>query len=73
MNIFKRLQAEQKLTELENRLEKLIQQKDKLDRDIESFDNTSDEKLVCIPEPFQSPSWGFGWVLTATPNSSATR
>ena len=46
IDIFKRLQAEQKLTELENRLEKLIQQKDKLDRDIESFDNTSDEKRI---------------------------
>ena len=46
IDIFKRLQAEQKLTELENRLEKLIQQKDKLDRDIESFDNSSDEKRI---------------------------
>ena len=47
IDIFKRLQAEQKLTELKNRLEKLIQQKDKLDRDIESFDNTSnDEKRI---------------------------
>ena len=46
IDIFKRLQAEQKLTELQNRLEKLIQQKDKLDRDIESFDNTSNEKRI---------------------------
>mgnify|MGYP001279152729 CR=1 FL=1 len=46
IDIFKRLQAEQKLTELINRLEKLVQQKDKLDRDIESFDNTSDEKRI---------------------------
>ncbi len=46
IDIFKRLQAEQKLTELKNRLEKLVQQKDKLDRDIESFNNTSDEKRI---------------------------
>tara|TARA_Y100000741_G_scaffold345374_1_gene310754 strand:- start:392 stop:3808 length:3417 start_codon:yes stop_codon:yes gene_type:complete len=46
IDIFKRLQAEQKLTELKNRLEKLVQQKDKLDRDIESFDNTSDKKRI---------------------------
>ena len=46
IDIFKRLQAEQKLTELKNRIEKLIQQKDKLDRDIESFNNTSDEKRI---------------------------
>ncbi len=46
IDIFKRLQAEQKLTELKNRLEKLVQQKDKLDRDIESFDDTSDEKRI---------------------------
>ena len=37
IDIFKRLQAEQKLTELKNRIEKLVQQKDKLDRDIESL------------------------------------
>ena len=46
IDIFKRLQAEQKLTELKNRIEKLVQQKDKLDRDIESFDNASDEKRI---------------------------
>ncbi len=46
IDIFKRLVAEQKLTELKNRLEKLVQQKDKLDRDIESFENTSDEKRI---------------------------
>jgi len=46
IDIFKRLQAEQKLTELKNRLEKLVHQRDKLDRDIESFDNTSNEKRI---------------------------
>tara|TARA_Y100001970_G_scaffold90730_1_gene114446 strand:- start:6840 stop:10256 length:3417 start_codon:yes stop_codon:yes gene_type:complete len=46
IDIFKRLQVEQKLTEIKNRIEKLVQQKDKLDRDIESFDNTSDEKRI---------------------------
>ena len=29
------------------------------------------EKLVCIPEPFQSPVLGFGCIFTPTPNSSA--
>ncbi len=43
IDIFKRLQAEQKMDELKNRLEKLVQQKDKLDRDIENLD-LSDNK-----------------------------
>ena len=38
IDIFKRLQAEQKMDELKNRIEKLVQQKDKLDRDIEKID-----------------------------------
>ena len=46
IDIFKRLQAEQKMNELKNRLEKLVQQKDKLDRDIESFNHSSDERRI---------------------------
>ena len=43
IDIFKRLQAEQKMDELKNRLGKLVQQKDKLDRDIENI-NLSENK-----------------------------
>ena len=43
IDIFKRLQAEQKLGELKNRLEKLIQQKDKLDRDIENLESSNNK------------------------------
>ena len=43
IDIFKRLQAEQKMDELKNRLEKLVNQKDKLDRDIENL-KLSDDK-----------------------------
>ena len=43
IDIFKRLQAEQKMDELKNRLEKLIQQKDKLDRDIENLELSNNE------------------------------
>ena len=39
IDIFKRLKAEQKLDELKNRLEKLIQQKNKLDDDIKNIKN----------------------------------
>ena len=49
IDIFKRLQAEQKMNELKNRLEKLVQQKDKLDRDIENLglsDNKSAESRI---------------------------
>ncbi len=49
IDIFKRLQAEQKIDELKNRLEKLIQQKDKLDRDIENLEpskNKSTESRI---------------------------
>ena len=43
IDIFKRLQAEQKMNELKYRMEKLVQQKDKLDRDIETI-NLSENK-----------------------------
>jgi len=42
IDIFKRLQAEQKMDELKNRLEKLVQQKDKLDRDIDNLKISDD-------------------------------
>tara|TARA_B000000557_G_scaffold232044_1_gene205732 strand:- start:166 stop:651 length:486 start_codon:yes stop_codon:yes gene_type:complete len=38
IDIFKRLKAEQKLDELKNRIEKLVQQKDKLDDDINNIE-----------------------------------
>ena len=49
IDIFKRLQAEQKMDELKNRLEKLVQHKDKLDRDIDNLeisDDTSAETRI---------------------------
>ncbi|MEC7855932.1 MAG: hypothetical protein VYC61_04260 [Candidatus Neomarinimicrobiota bacterium] len=49
IDIFKRLQAEQKMNELKNRMEKLVQQKDKLDRDIETInlsENKSEESRI---------------------------
>ena len=49
IDIFKRLQAEQKMDELKNRLENLVQHKDKLDRDINNLeisDNTSSETRI---------------------------
>ena len=42
IDIFKRLQAEQKMDELKNRLEKLVQHKDKLDRDIDNLEISND-------------------------------
>ena len=45
IDIFKRLQAEQKMDELKNRLEKLAQQTDKLDRDIENLEISDDNSV----------------------------
>ena len=43
IDIFKRLKAEQKLDELKNRLEKLTQQKNKLDEDIKDIESLPDK------------------------------
>ncbi len=53
IDIFKRLKAEQKLDELKNRFEKLIQQKNKLDNDINEIknkDKINDEQRIAQEE-----------------------
>ena len=53
IDIFKKLKAEQKLDELKNRFEKLIQQKDKLDNDINEIknkDKINDEQRIAQEE-----------------------
>ena len=46
IDIFKRLKAEQKLDELKNRLEKLTQQKSKLDEDIKDAESFPDKNNI---------------------------
>ena len=46
IDIFKRLKAEQKLDELKNRLEKLTQQKNKLDEDIKDIESSADKNSL---------------------------
>jgi len=50
IDVFKRLQAEQKLGELKNRMEKLVQQKDKLDRDINALKTNEDASRIVQEE-----------------------
>ena len=50
IDVFKRLQVEQKMDEIKNRIEKLVQQKSKLNNDIENMDENKDASRIAQEE-----------------------